>query len=243
MTSPIERTQRGEQVRYARTGSTYFSVLLASFCVVLVVSNIVATKGIEFGTGDITLGPIQVWPIIADGGALLFPLAYVFGDVISEVYGFRAARTAVYTSFALATITSLTFLAVQYLPGASFYEHQGAYEAVLGFVPRIVAASLAGYVVGQLLNALVLTKMKSRTAERKLWQRVLGSTGVGELADTIIFCTIAATVIGIDTFGQYVNYVVIGYVYKVTIEVILLPITLRIIAWLKTKEPTYYAEA
>jgi len=243
MTSPIERTQRGEQVRYARTGSTYFSVLLASFCVVLVVSNIVATKGIEFGTGDITLGPIQVWPIIADGGALLFPLAYVFGDVISEVYGFRAARTAVYTSFALATITSLTFLAVQYLPEASFYEHQGAYEAVLGFVPRIVAASLAGYVVGQLLNALVLTKMKSRTAERKLWQRVLGSTGVGELADTIIFCTIAATVIGIDTFGQYVNYVVIGYVYKVTIEVILLPITLRIIAWLKTKEPTYYAEA
>lgn len=242
MTSPIERTQRGEQVRYARTGSTYFSVLLASFCVVLVVSNIVATKGIEFGSGDVTLGPIQVWPIIADGGALLFPLAYVFGDVISEVYGFRAARTAVYTSFALAIVTSLTFLAVQYLPGASFYEHQGAYEAVLGFVPRIVAASLAGYVVGQLLNALVLTKMKSRTAERKLWQRILGSTGVGELADTIIFCTIAATVIGIDTLGQYVNYVVIGYVYKVTIEVILLPITLRIIAWLKGKEPTYYAE-
>lgn len=241
MTSPIERTQRGEQVRYARTGSTYFSVLLASFCVVLVVSNIVATKGIEFGSSSLTLGPIQMWPIIADGGALLFPLAYVFGDVISEVYGFRAARTAVYTSFALAIVTSLTFLAVQYLPGASFYEHQGAYEAVLGFVPQIVAASLAGYVVGQLLNALVLTKMKSRTAERKLWQRILGSTGVGELADTIIFCTIAAPVIGIDTFGQYVNYVVIGYVYKVTIEVILLPGTLRIISWLKGKEPTYFA--
>jgi|SRR5690625_200215 len=236
-------TATGEVVRFASRGSSHFDIILALFCVVLVVSNIVATKGIEIGSGDISLGPIQIWPIITDGGAVLFPLAYVLGDVVSEVYGFAAARRAIFVSFGLAILTSLTFLAVQYVPGASFYEHQGAYEAVLGFVPRIVIASLSGYVVGQMLNALVLVKMKGRSAESKLWQRLLGSTGVGELADTLVFCAIAAGVIGITTGGQFINYVVVGYVYKVGVEVILLPITIRIISWLKGREPTYWEDA
>lgn len=233
-------TPSGRVVRYASRGSSHFDVILAAFCVVLVVSNIVATKGIEIGSGSLTLGPIQIWPIIADGGAFLFPLAYVLGDVASEVYGFAAARRAVLISFAMAILTSAVFLIVQYVPGASFYENQGAYEAVLGFVPRIVIASLCGYVVGQLLNALVLTRMKARAFETRLWQRILGSTGVGELADTFIFCAIAAGVIGITTAGQFVNYLVVGYVYKILVEILLLPITVRVIGWLKRREPSYW---
>src|SRR5690625_2058273 len=227
-------------VRYASRGSSHFDIILAAFCVVLVVSNIVATKGIEFGSGTLSLGPVQIWPIITDGGAFLFPLAYVLGDVASEVYGFAAARRAVFISFGMAILTSVVFLAVQYAPSASFYEQQGAYEAVLGFVPRIVIASLSGYVVGQLLNALVLTRMKERALEKHLWRRILGSTGVGELADTFIFCAIAAGVIGITTIGQFVNYLVVGYVYKILVEILLLPITIRVINWLKKREPSYW---
>lgn len=238
---------RKTTVHYASRGSSHFDIILAGFCVVLIVSNIVATKGIEIGGGSLTLGPVQLWPIITDGGAFLFPLAYVLGDVASEVYGFAAARRAVFVSFVFAVLTSAIFLIVQWVPGASFYENQGAYEAVLGFVPRIVIASLCGYVVGQLLNALVLTRMKARAtelniADKKLWQRILGSTGVGELADTFIFCAIAAGVIGITSIGQFVNYLVVGYVYKIMIEILLLPVTIRVINWLKRREPTYWEQ-
>ncbi|MFD1826707.1 MULTISPECIES: queuosine precursor transporter [Mumia] len=227
-------------VRYASRGSTHFDVILAAFCVVLVVSNVVATKGIEIGSGAWSVGSLQLWPVITDGGAFLFPLAYVLGDVISEVYGFRAARRAIVTGFAMAIIASVTFWVVQHAPAASFYENQGAYEAVLGFVPQIVLASLAGYVVGQLLNSVVLVRMKARTAERGLFARLATSTGVGELADTLIFCAIAASVIGITTWGQFWNYAVVGFVYKVGVELLVMPVTMLVIGWLKSREPTYW---
>ncbi|KAA1423363.1 queuosine precursor transporter [Mumia zhuanghuii] len=226
-------------VRYASRGSTHFDIILAMFCVVLVVSNIVATKGIEFGSGSWSIGSLQVWPVITDGGAFLFPLAYILGDVISEVYGFAAARRAIITGFAMAILASVTFLVVQEAPGASFYENQAAYEAVLGFVPQIVLASLAGYVVGQLLNSVVLVRMKARTAERGLFLRLITSTGVGELADTLIFCAIAASVIGITTMGQFWNYAIVGFVYKVGVELLVMPVTMLVIGWLKSREPTY----
>lgn len=231
------------RVNYADRGSSRYDLILAAFCVVLVVSNIVATKGIELGSGDISVGPIQIWPIITDGGAVLFPIAYVLGDVISEVYGFAAARRAIWMGFAMAALASLTFLIVEHAPAAGFYEHQDAFASVLGFVPRIVLASLVGYVVGQLLNSLVLVQMKARNAERKLWRRLAGSTGVGELADTVLFCAIASGAIGISTGGQFVNYVVVGYVYKCAIELLVMPVTVRIIAWLKNREPTYWNAA
>ncbi|PJJ55926.1 hypothetical protein CLV56_0129 [Mumia flava] len=234
-------SRRRDVVHFAARGSTHFDVILAAFCVILVVSNIVATKGIEFGSGDVTLGPIQIWPIITDGGAFLFPFAYVLGDVISEVYGMRAARRAIITGFALAVLTALTFVVVQHAPGASFYENQAAYEAVLGFVPQIVLASLAGYLTGQFLNAFVLVRMKQRTAERGLFARLASSTGIGEAADTLIFCAIAASAIGITTMGQFWNYAVVGFVYKVAVELIVMPLTIMVIGWLKSREPTYWS--
>lgn len=231
------------EVRYASRGSSHFDVLLALFAVVLVVSNIAATKGIEFGAGDFSLGSIQILPIVTDGGAFLFPLAYILGDVISEVYGFKAARRAIFTGFAMALLAAVTFLVVQHAPAASFYENQAAFESVLGFVPQIVLASLAGYLTGQFLNAYVLVRMKARTAEPHLFARLATSTGIGEVADTFIFCAIAATAIGIDSVGTFWNYFVVGFLYKTAVELLVMPLTMAVIGWLKRREPSYWADA
>lgn len=241
----LEQDQDGTasdlRIHYASRGSTHFDVILALFCVVLVVSNISATKSIEFGSWDWSLGSIQISPVITDGGAFLFPLAYILGDVISEVYGFAAARRAIFTGFGMAILAALTFLVVDHAPGASFYEGQAGFHAVLGFVPQIVLASVSGYVVGQFLNSYVLVRMKAKSAEPKLWRRLAGSTGVGELADTAIFCAIAASAIGITTMSQYWNYFVVGFIYKCSVEFIVMPVTMLVIKWLKSREDTYWA--
>ena len=220
--------QPGDGRTHGRRSGNY-DIIVALFCGLLLISNIGATKLIEFG------------PIITDGGAFLFPLTYILGDVLSEVYGFRRARRAIVLGFALAALASLTFWLVQIAPPAEAYEHQAAFEAVLGFVPRIVLASLCGFLVGQLLNAWVLVRIKRRTREPKLWLRLIGSTLVGELADTVVFCTIAFY--GVITGGDFLNYVITGYVYKVLVEVVLLPVTYPVIALVKRHEPGYVPAA
>lgn len=215
------------QTRFASRGSSHFDILLALFCVVLILSNIGASKGVAFG------------PIITDGGFFLFPLAYILGDVLSEVYGFKAARRAIITGFATAALASLTFWIIIALPAADFYTNQEALASVLGPVPLIVLASLLGFVVGQTLNSWVLVSMKARSQERHVWARLMGSTGVGEFADTLIFCSIAASVIGITTFGDFANYVLVGFLYKTGVEFLLLPVTTSVIRWIKKREPTY----
>lgn len=234
-----QATSPSPDVRFASTGSSAYGTVLALFCTVLVVSNIVAAKPIEIGSGSLALGSVQVWPLVIDGGAVLFPLAYVLGDVVSEVYGFRAARRAVMTGFAAALLAVVTFAVVQRVPGASFYENQAAYEAVLGPVAQIVLASVVGYVTGQLTNAWVLTRMKARAKERHLVARLLSSTGAGELVDTFLFCAIAATAIGITSVGTFLNYFVVGVVFKCLVELAVLPLTVVVIGRLKAAEPTY----
>lgn len=213
------------------SGSSYipvqksaYPVLLALFTTIFVLSNIVSTKG------------VQVGPLVTDGAFFLFPAAYVIGDVISECYGFRAARRAVWTGFLAMIIAVSTFYVAILLPAASFYEGQAAFAATLGLVPRIVVASLSGYAAGQLLNAWLLTLMKDRLGERGLWKRLLGSTVVGEFGDTLIFCLIAAPVIGISTVGDTANYVVVGFVWKTLVEVVVMPITYLVIRRIKAHE-------
>ncbi len=159
------------------------------------------------------------------------------GDVLSEVYGLRAAKRAILLGFAMSMLAALTFWLVQLSPPADAWGNQEAFEAVLGFVPRIVLASLCGYLVGQFLNAYVLVRIKERTQERALWLRLIGSTVVGEFADTLVFCTIAFY--GVITGAEFWNYVLVGYLYKTLLEVVLLPITYRVIAAVKSREPTY----
>jgi uncharacterized integral membrane protein (TIGR00697 family) len=218
-------TSGGERVHFADPGSAYFPTIVALFVSLLLVSNIAATKLIAFG------------PLITDGGALLFPLTYLLGDVIAEVYGLRAARRAILLGFLMSIVAALTFWLVQLAPPADAWPNQEAFEAVLGFVPRIVLASVCGYLVGQLLNAWVLVRIKERTKERRLWLRLVGSTVVGEFADTLVFCTIAFY--GVVTGAEFWTYVLVGYAWKTAIEVVLLPVTYRVIAAVKRREPTY----
>jgi len=159
-----------------------YDIVLALFCSLLLVSNIGATKLIAFGP-SLTVGGFPVLPIITDGGAFLFPLTYILGDLLAEVYGMRLARRAILLGFGIALLASVTFLAVDSAPAAPGWDLGDAWHAVLGFVPRIVAASLAGFLAGQFLNAYVVVRLKTRARPGSLWWRLVSSTLVGELAE------------------------------------------------------------
>ncbi|TBW21113.1 VUT family protein [Arcanobacterium bovis] len=203
-----------------------FDIFAVCFVAFLLLSNIGATKLIEAG------------PLIFDGGAILFPLTYVIGDVLSEVYGFRLARRAIVMGFVLSIVASVVFWLIILAPPAADYQDQQAFQTVLGVVPRFVIASLAGYLVGQLLNSWVLVKIKARSGENNLWFRLIGSTVVGEFADTAIFCVIAW--IGVMDWGVILNLMFVGYIYKVGVEVVLLPVTYTVVGWVKRHEITYH---
>ncbi|MDQ0924993.1 putative integral membrane protein (TIGR00697 family) [Pseudarthrobacter sp. W1I19] len=222
----------GSGARFASIGSPYFGIMLAVMAVVLILSNIGASKGVAIG------------PIITDGGFFLFPLAYILGDVISEVYGFKVARKAIFTAFALSVFASLCYWVIIALPGFDDeygMSKQAALEGALGPVPQIVLASLLAFLAGQTINSWILVKMKARSGEKSLWARLMGSSGAGEFVDTLIFCSIAASVIGITDFGTFVNYVVAGFVYKTLVEFIFVPVTSLVIGWVKKREPSYGA--
>ena len=220
-----------------------YDLVLAAFVGLLLISNVGATKLIAFGP-RVDVAGLQLLPIITDGGAILFPLTYILGDVLAEVYGLRRANRAIITGFVLAALMSLTFLAVDAAPPAADWANQDAWHAVLGFVPRIVVASLLGYLAGQFLNALVLVRIKERWGSGRLWVRLITSTVIGEFADTLVFCLIAfgplGNVLGGDSipWPALLNYIAVGWLYKVGVEVLLLPVTYRVIAWVKRHEPS-----
>jgi queuosine precursor transporter len=218
---------------FATTGSAYYPTLVAVFTGLVLISNVAATKGIAFGPiiGD--------WSLITDGGFIVFPLTYVIGDVLSEVYGFKATRRAIYIAFAMEAIAALTFWLTAILPAADFYTNQAAFEAVVKPFAQLIIAGLAGFIVGQTLNAWVVVRIKERTKEKHLWARLIGSTVVGEFADTVVFCSIAASAIGIDTWPDFITYVALGWGYKTAVEIVVLPVTYRVIAFIKRREPTY----
>lgn len=207
-------------IRYS--SKSLFPIIAAVFVALLLLSNISAVKLIEFG------------PLITDGGLFLFPLVYVVGDVLTEVYGFKAAKRVIYTGFAIGVLAAFTYYLVQIAPPAASWENQAAFESILGFVPQIVIASVLAFLAGQLLNSWVLVKVKAKTNEKKLWLRLISSTAVGQLADTVVFTMIAS--LGRLSFDEFLNYLVVGYLYKTLIEVLLLPITYRVIARVKAHE-------
>ncbi|CAJ1509782.1 queuosine precursor transporter [[Mycobacterium] burgundiense] len=216
-----------EPTGYARVGSVYYPILVAVFTALVIISNVTATKGVEFG------------PIITDGGFLVFPLTYIIGDVLSEVYGFKAARRAVFLGFGMNALAAAVFWVTLYLPAAEFYEHQAALETVVHAYTQLIVAGMAGFLVGQTLNAWVVVKIKERTKEKHLWARLIGSTVIGQLGDTLVFCAIAASAIGINTFRDFAVYTAIGWFYKTIVEVVILPVTYQVIGYIKRREPTY----
>ncbi|MGY4710719.1 queuosine precursor transporter [Mycolicibacterium sp. CBM1] len=214
---------------FALVGSHYYPVLVAVFTALVIISNVTATKGVAFG------------PIITDGGFIVFPLTYVIGDVLSEVYGFAAARRAIILGFAMNGLAALAFWVTIYLPAADFYTNQEHFENIVHAYTQLIVAGLAGFVVGQTINAWTVVKIKERTKEKHLWARLVGSTFAGQLGDTLVFCSIAAGAIGITTFGDFATYTALGWVYKTAVEVVMLPVTYRVIAVIKRREPTYTA--
>ena len=212
---------------FAQVGSAYYPVLVAVFTALVIISNVTATKGVAFG------------PIITDGGFIVFPLTYVIGDVLSEVYGFKAARKAILLGFGMNALAAAAFWVTIYLPAADFYVNQPHFENVVHAYTQLIVAGLAGFLVGQTINAWVVVAIKERTKEKHLWARLIGSTFAGQLGDTLVFCAIAASAIGISTFNDFVVYTALGWVYKTAVEVVMLPVTYRVIAVIKRREPTY----
>lgn len=217
---------------YADPGSTHYAKLAALMCVVVVLSGIGGSKGVMFG------------PVITDGAFFLFPLAYIVGDVLSEIYGGPAARRVIWLGFAANLLAVACYALFIVLPGFDDdfgIAKQQALETALGPVWQIVLASLLGFLAGQHLNTLVMVVMKRRSAERGLVARMLSSAGVGEFVDTLVFCTIAATAIGITTVGQWANYTLFGFLYKILVHYAAIPFVAIGIRWLKRNEPTYQA--
>ncbi|MDT7762620.1 MAG: queuosine precursor transporter [Mycobacterium sp.] len=228
MTSDQTATEE-QHAAFAQVGSKYYPMFVAVFTALVIISNVTATKGVAFG------------PIITDGGFIVFPLTYVIGDVLSEVYGFKAARRAILLGFAMNILAALTFWITIYLPAADFYTNQAHFENIVHAYTQLIIAGLAGFIVGQTINAWVVVAIKERTKEKHLWARLVGSTFAGQLGDTLVFCSIAAGAIGITTFGDFATYTALGWIYKTGVEVVMLPVTYRVIAYIKRNEPTYGA--
>lgn len=222
MTS-VETEHRGS----ATIGSGYYPIIVAVFTGLVLISNVAATKGVAFG------------PLLTDGGFLVFPLTYVIGDVLSEVYGFRAARRAVFVGFAMQALAVLVLWATVHLPAAPDYTNQDALATTVASITGLAIAGLCGFLVGQLVNAYVVVRIKERTKERHLWARLLGSTVVGQFADTLVFCAIAAPIIGFGDIGSFAVYAALGWIYKTLVEAALLPVTYRVIGFIKRREPSY----
>ncbi len=224
-------------VRYADVPEGYYDLVVAAFVGLLLISGVSATK--------LFLGPripfISDWfygggRLIFDGGAFLFPLAYVVGDVLTEVYGWRRAKRAIWTGFVLMIIAALTYRMVSLTTPVEGFE---AWNQVLAPVTRITIASLTGYLVGQMLNSLVVVRIKARMAERWVAFRLITSTVVAEFVDTLLFCVISYA--GTIGFAQLVNYTLTGYVYKCLVELAVVPISLAVIRRLKRVETSYWA--
>lgn len=207
----------------------YYDLILGSFAVVLVISNIASTK-----LATVTLGS---WKPVFDGGTFLFPLTYIFGDILTEVYGYQRSRRVIWFALGMNLFASLIFALVGILPTDASSPTKDAFETVLGFVPQIVAASLVAFFIGEFLNAYVLAKMKVMTEGRWLWTRTISSTLLGQGADTLVF-TIIAFGIGANALPSDVlwNIIQTNYLYKVALEVLLTPVTYAVVRGLKRAE-------
>lgn len=200
----------------------WFVCIVALFTACLITSNIIAVK------------LISIFGLIVPAGIIIFPLSYIFGDVLTEVYGYRRARFVIWLGFFCNLMTIIAVWLGQILPAASFWDGQPAYERILGFTPRLLAASFAAYLAGEFANSFVLAKMKVATKGRFLWARTIGSTLVGQGLDSLVFMLIAF--IGIIPANALANAIITQWLVKSAYEAIFTPMTYRIVAFLKRRE-------
>ena len=218
-----------------RKSYRYFSLVTAIFVTVLVISNIIAVKLISIGG------------LILPAAVILFPISYIFGDILTEVYGYANARKVIWTGFLCNLLAVIAIWVAGILPSAPIWSAgsfstpataQQAYAAILGFTPRLLGASFIAYLVGEFLNSFVLAKLKIKTAGKFLWVRTIGSTIVGEGADSAIFISIAFWAI-LPT-NALLTTILSQWLFKVAYETLATPFTYLIVNFLKKKENEDY---
>jgi len=200
----------------------YYDILVSAFVAVLLISNIVAPKIVSIGGVEFS------------GAQILFPITYIFGDIFTEVYGYAGSRRAIWNGFfANALLAGLSLIIVA-MPAAPGWPHQAAYQTVLGFIPRLVIASLIAYWVGEFVNSYVMARMKVLTGGKHLWMRTIGSTALGQAVDTVLVIVLAFG--GIWPIDQMLRVIAAGYVGKVLYEIAATPVTYLVINALKRAE-------
>jgi queuosine precursor transporter len=205
----------------------YYDLVMAAFVTVLLCANVIGAAKVA-----------QVGGFSFGAGVLFFPISYVFGDVLTEVYGYARARRVVWAGFGALAFASFMSWAILAFPPAPGWPHQAAYETVFGGTPRIVLASLVAYFCGEFCNSYVLAKLKLATSGRLLWSRTIGSTIVGEAVDSAIFYPIAF--LGVWSPDLVMRVMLTNYVLKVLWEIVMTPITYRVVNFLKRAEREDY---
>ncbi len=212
----------------------YYEFVMAAFVTVLICSNLIGPA--KIAQIDLPL----LGTVVFGAGALFFPISYVFGDILTEVYGYARARRVIWAGFAGLGFASFMAAVVVALPPAPFWQHQAAYEIAFGSTWRIVAASMVAYFCGEFVNSYVLAKMKILTAGKWLWTRTIGSTIVGEAVDSALFYPLAFYGSGIIPDDKLPLVMLAQFVAKVAVEVVFTPVTYKIVGWLKRAENEDY---
>ena len=205
----------------------YYDLVMAAFVTVLLCANVIGAAKVA-----------RLWGFTFGAGVLFFPISYIFGDVLTEVYGYARARKVVWAGFGALAFASFMSWAILAFPPAPGWPHQAAYETVFGSTPRIVLASLVAYFCGEFCNSYVLAKMKLRTGGRLLWTRTIGSTIVGEAVDSAVFYPVAF--LGVWSNELVLQVMLSNYTIKVLWEVVMTPATYRVVNFLKRAESEDY---
>jgi uncharacterized integral membrane protein (TIGR00697 family) len=213
----------------------FFDIILGIFVAVLIISNIAsAAKIVDWGFGILGIR------LAFDAGTILFPISYIFGDILTEVYGYQRSRRVIWTGFFSLALAAFVFWLVGVMPGEATwqgYAGDDAYQAILGGMSSggIVFASLAAYWLGEFSNSFVLAKMKILTNGRWLWTRTIGSTLIGQLVDTVVFVIIASA-FGVFPWSLFLTLTLTNYVFKVGMEALMTPVTYAVVNALKRAE-------
>lgn len=210
------------EVETPPTEPRLFDVVAMIFVGTLLISNIAAQKLFAFGSVTFT------------AGVIVFPITYIFGDVLTEVYGYHRTRRVIWTGFLCNALMACVLWIAVWLPPAKGWPLQEQFATILGFVPRIVLASVIGYWVGEFSNSYVLAKMKIVTQGRHLWMRTISSTVVGEFVDTTAFVLVAFTTV-VDS-SLLVKTIIYGWLFKVAYEALATPLTYAVVGYLKRVE-------